>query len=116
MLIINKTTIIKSLKRSLYFFIIMIIIGFVRVKLLGPVGNKAPGSAPPNFHIATWSELYDELYYIFGCAVGGALTILPISFAELSDKERKRMELEKKEKEGGIDDVISEDENLSKNQ
>lgn len=98
-MIVNTNTVKKTIKRSLCVFVVMVLIGFMRVKLLGPVGNKTPGSAPPNFHIATWTEVFDELFYIFGIAIGGVLIILPISLAELSDKERKRMELEKQEKE-----------------
>lgn len=98
-MIVNKSTVKKTIKRSLCIFVIMVLIGFMRVKLLGPVGNKTPGSAPPNFHIATWAEVFDELYYIFGTAIGSVIIILPISLAELSDKERKRMELDQQEKE-----------------
>lgn len=98
-MIVNKNTVKKTIKRSLCIFVIIVLIGFMRVKLLGPVGNKTPGSAPPNFHIATWAEVFDELYYIFGAAIGSVIVILPISLAELSDKERNRMELERQEKE-----------------
>lgn len=98
-MIVNSKTLRKSLKYALLFFFISIVLGSLRVKLLGPVGYRDPGSAAPHYHIASWQEFYGELYYIFGCSVLGALFIFFCSLPIESDKERNRMELERKEKE-----------------
>ena len=98
-MIVNNKTLRKSLKYALIFFVISVVGLSIRVKLLGPVGYRDPGSAAPHYHIASWQEFYGELYYIFGCSILGALSIFLFSLPIESDKERNRMELERQEKE-----------------
>ena len=101
-MIVNSKTLRKSLKYALIFFVISIVSLSLRVKLLGPVGYRDPWAAAPHYHIASWQEFYEELYYIFGCSIAGALLMFFCSLPIESDKERKRMELEQQEKANKI--------------
>ena len=76
-MIINKETIRKSLLRSLVYFVLC----FMALSLIA------------------WDRFCDELYYIISMSSIAAIIICLFSLAELSDKKRNRMELERQEKE-----------------
>lgn len=76
-MIINKKTIRKSLLRSFICSACCFVI----------------------LSLTAWEHFFDEMYYIISMSSIAAIIICLFSLAELSDKERNRMELERQEKE-----------------
>lgn len=76
-MIINKETIRKSLLRSLVYFVFCFMV----------------------LSLIAWNRFCDELFFIISMPSISAFFIFLFSLAELSDKERNRMELERQEKQ-----------------
>lgn len=76
-MIINKKTIQKSLLRSFICSTCCFVI----------------------LSLTAWEHFFEEMYYIITMSSIAAIIICLLSLAELSDKERNRMELERQEKE-----------------